>query len=218
MRIYDVEQRSEAWEQLRLGRPTASNFDRIVTPVKGDYAAGARTYAYELICQRRTSWTPPPPSFWMEWGTEHESDAVIAYEAKTGRQTQSVGFVLPDDTDAYGGSPDRFVLEDGQVTRLLECKCPAPTTLIEYLDLGKLPSTYRPQVQGLLWITGLPRCDFFAWHPEIEPFLLTIERDQEYIEKIAEAMTLFLVDLERIASKVRSYDHTAFLFGEVSDG
>jgi hypothetical protein len=206
MRTYDVEQRSEAWEQLRLGRPTASNFNRIVTPVKGDYAAGARKYAYELVAQRIGTWTPPPPSFWMEWGSEHEEAAVSAYEAITGHWTKQVGFVIPNDTDAYGGSPDRFVSKscdwDDPLT-LLEVKCPSPTTLIEYHDLKSLPLEYRAQVQGLLWITGFASCDFFAWHPEIEPFLLTIQRDEVYIGKLTEAMPKFLADLDEIAGKVR---------------
>ena len=84
MKIFDVEQNSEAWDKLRSGRPTASNFSRIITPAKGDYSKQSRTYAYELVAQRLGTWTPDAPTMWMEWGTDHESDAVTAYEARTG--------------------------------------------------------------------------------------------------------------------------------------
>ena len=39
----------------------------------------------------------------------------------TGREVQEVGFILPDGTDSYGGSPDGLVGDDG----ILEIKCPA---------------------------------------------------------------------------------------------
>ena len=216
MRTYDVEQRSEAWERLRNGRPTASNFGRIVTPIKGELSKSCTGYACELVAQRLGVWTPPPPSFWMEWGTEHEEAAVTAYEALTGHVTEKVGFVTPDDTDAFGGSPDRLIpFHNG----LLEVKCPKPETLIEYHVDGKLPSEYKPQVQGLLAITGLTRCDFFAWHPELTPFLLTVKRDEAYIERLLDGLAEFLLLLARIGEKVKRHDHIATLFGEVeTDG
>jgi predicted phage-related endonuclease len=214
MKIFDVTQGSEEWDRLRAGRPTASNFSRIITPAKGDYSKQWIGYACELVAQRLGVWTPPPPSYWMVWGTEHEEAAVTAYEAMTGYTTEKVGFCTPDDTDAFGGSPDRLVTTPIDGRRLLEVKCPAPETLIGYHVDGRLPNDYKPQVQGLLAITGLECCDFFAWHPELTPFLLTVERDEEYIDRILDALAKFLTDLERIASIVKRQDHIALLFGE----
>ena len=42
MKIVDVEQNTPEWEAVRLGKPTASEFHRIITAVKGDLSEQAR--------------------------------------------------------------------------------------------------------------------------------------------------------------------------------
>jgi hypothetical protein len=211
-RRFDCLQGSEEWEQLRSGRPTASEFGRIVTPVRGDYAKGAIEYACEIVAQRLGLHQEPPPSFWMEWGKDHEDDAVMAYETITGNTTEKIGFVMPTFTDAWGGSPDRIANGD----RILEVKCPKPSTLIRYKFEKTLPVEYRAQVQGLLWITGFDYADFFAWHPELEPFLVSVERDEDYIDRMAEAMGLFLIDIAKVAaeSKSETIDGAEVIYGD----
>ena len=114
-----------------------------------------------------------------------------------------MGFVIPDNTDAYGGSPDGLVGDDG----LVEVKCPAPETLIAYHASGEMPVAYRPQVQGLLLITGREWCDFFAFHPELSPFITRIEPDLKYQEKMAAGLLELLREIERIRSAVKRQRH-----------
>jgi len=194
MRIIDVAQRSEEWDKLRA-RPTASNFYKFITPAKGDYSKQATAYACEVIAKRLGVFTEPPPSFWMEWGVENEPHARAAYEARDlGGKVEQVGFIMPDDTDAYGGSPDGLVGDDG----MIEIKCPKPETLISYHATGMLPDQYKPQVQGLLMIAGRDWCDFFAWHPELAPFLIRVHADFGYQAKIAANLLKLLEEIERI--------------------
>ena len=200
MRIYDVIQGSEQWESLRA-RPTASQFGRIVTPARGQVSTQIGKYACEIVAKRLGVYVEPPPTFWMDWGIEHEPCAVDDYEKQTGLKTRTVGFVVPDWTDEYGGSPDRLVDPDG----LLETKCPAPETLISYHAGGELPSDYIPQVQGLLFITGRAWCDFYAWHPQLTPFLIRVEPDPEYHEKLKVGLAACLLEVDRIASLVQSH-------------
>jgi hypothetical protein len=47
----DTIQGSAEWWKLRKGIPTGSQFSRIITAKKGDYAAGAKHYAAELIAE-----------------------------------------------------------------------------------------------------------------------------------------------------------------------
>ena len=48
----DVLQGSEQWHALRLGKPTASAFDKIVTPKKCDLSAASHAYALRLVSER----------------------------------------------------------------------------------------------------------------------------------------------------------------------
>ena len=101
MRIIECRQQTEEWENWR-NRPTASEFSSFITPARGDYSKQATSYAAKVVAKRLRVYTEPPPSFWMEWGCEHEPNAKYAYTQQTGREIQDVGFVLPDHTDAYG--------------------------------------------------------------------------------------------------------------------
>jgi len=208
MRIIDCRQQTEEWERWR-NRPTASGFHKFVTPAHGKYSATAKTYAAEIVAKRLGVYTEPPPTFWMEWGNEHEPNAKHAYTLATGCEIQDVGFVLPDKTDAFGGSPDGLVGDDG----LIEIKCPKPETLIGYHADGELPDQYKPQIQGLLLITGRAWCDFFAFHPNLTPFLLRVESDLDYQDKIATALLKLLDEIARIEACVQRVNHELVSFG-----
>jgi len=198
MRIVEgLLQGSEEWARWR-NRPTASEFSSFITPALGKYSAQATAYACKIVAKRWGVYTEPPPSFWMEWGKEQEPNARAAYEAATGSEVQEVGFILPDGSDAYGGSPDGLVGTDG----LLEIKCPAPETLISYHAWGTLPDQYKPQVQGLLLISGRAWCDFYAFHPSVPAFLLRVAADPKYQTKIAEGLLMLLETIDNIEKKL----------------
>lgn len=197
MRIIDCRQQTESWDELRH-RPTASEFGNFVTPARGDYSKQATAYAAKIISKRKGAYIEPPPSFWMEWGIEHESAAKRAYTALSGNTVTEVGFIMPDHSDSYGGSPDGLV----GVSGMIEVKCPAPETLIGYHAKGELPSNYKPQVQGLLMISGREWCDFFGYHPALPPFLLRVHADEQYQTKIAEGLLRLLEEIKDIERKL----------------
>jgi hypothetical protein len=197
VRIACERQQTEEWDRWRA-RPTASDFYRFVTPAKGQYSAQATAYAAVIVAKRLRVYVEPPPSFWMTWGIENEPSAKVAYTERTGRQIEEVGFVLPDDTDAFGCSPDGLVGTEG----LLEVKCPAPETLICYHGNGELPDQYRPQIQGQLLITGRRWCDFWAWHPQVAPFLLRVDADPVYQDKILECLFQLLKEIKQIEERM----------------
>ena len=198
MRIVCERQQTEEWDRWRA-RPTASDFYRFVTPAKGQYSAQATAYAAVIVAKRLGVYVEPPPSFWMEWGLQHEQEAKHAYTHRTGREVESVGFVLPDHTDTFGCSPDGLVGTEG----IVEIKCPAPETLIMYHGTGELPDQYRPQVQGQLLITGRRWCDFFVYHPQLTPFLLRVEADPVYQEKILNCLIQLLGEIQTIEHRMQ---------------
>ena len=202
MRIIDCRQQSEEWERWR-NRPTASEFHKFCTPARGDYASPASAYAAKIVAKRLGVYTEAPPSWAMERGTDLEPSAKLAYTKATGRDIQDVGFIVPDGTDAYGGSPDGLVGEDG----LVEIKCPLAETMISYHAAGVLPLQYKPQVQGLLLISGRAWCDFYVFHPELTPFLLRVMPDEKYQIKLAACLLMLLHEIERIESHVGLMRH-----------
>jgi len=206
MRVIDCIQGSEEWERLRA-RPTASQFHRICTPAKGQFAASAIDYAGDILAKRAGIWVEPPPSYWMEWGVEHEGEAKEAYTSATGNDVVDAGFIMPDHTDAYGGSPDGLVPTDG----ILEVKCPSPQKLFAWhirsdRDDDYFPLEHKAQCQGLLWISGRAWIDFFAWHPGMKPLLITLLPDLEYHERLSDCM-------DQMRALLDEY-HQHLLYGE----
>ena len=202
MQVFSCRQGSEEWDRLRC-RPTASEFSSFITPARGDYSKQSTAYAAKIVAKRLGVYTEPPPSYWMEWGTEMEPNARHAYTKATGRDVQEVGFIMPDHTDEYGGSPDGLIGDDG----ILETKCPAPETLIAYHANGGLPIQYKPQVQGLLMISGRPYCDFFVFHPGLTPWMMRVEADLKYHEKIRQGLTWLRQQIAVIESRVSRMEH-----------
>ena len=186
----DIEQGSLEWHNLRAGIPTASCFEKILTAT-GKASTQGEAYANQLLAETMTggaveSWEG---NQWSKRGNELEPDAVLFYEMQMDVATEKVGFVT---NYGVGCSPDRFVGDDG----LLEIKCPSPQVHVKYLLKNKMVTEYIPQVQGQLYVTGRKWCDFMAYHPEMPPLIIRVERDEEYITKLSGALGKFLATLE----------------------
>lgn len=187
MKWLDVEQGSQEWLDAHLGIPSASQFDRILTPKKLAPSAAQRKYLCELIAERILSRevVGAASSIWMERGTTLEAEAAAYYELTTDRETRRCGFALTDDGQ-IGASPDRLVGDDG----LLEIKCPMADTHIGYLLFGP-GDEYRLQMQGQLWVTGRRWVDFLSHCPGLPPVLVRIERDPAVLDALTESLPAF---------------------------
>jgi hypothetical protein len=184
MRVNNHEQGSQEWLESRLGRPTASNFSKLLTPT-GKPSSSADAYINELIAQKITG---ELPEFYtndaMARGNELEPAAKTLYELTNDVEVVEVGLCLHDTLEC-GASPDGLVGDDGGI----EIKCPLPHTHVSYLRDGKLPTKYIPQVQGCLWITGRQWWDFMSYHPSMQDLIVRVYRDEAYIKKLADAVT-----------------------------
>jgi hypothetical protein len=180
MRINNHVQGTDEWLASRIGKPTASNFSKLLTPT-GKRSASADGYINELIAQNITREIPEfYKSEAMERGNELEPVAKSMYEFSREVEVVEVGLCLHD-TYECGASPDGLVGDSGGI----EIKCPLPGTHISYLRDGEIPSKYYPQVQGCLWITDREWWDFMSFHPSMEDLIVRVYRDEEYIKKLA---------------------------------
>jgi len=177
----DVEQGSKAWIDARLGKPTSSNFHKIVTK-KGALSSQSVDYACKLIAEEILGYSLDEyVSEFMERGTELEQKAVDYYQFQTGVEVSEVGFCLTDDRKV-GASPDRLVGKRG----LLEIKCPGSEGVHVRNILGDVDEKHKPQTQGQVWVCERDWVDILSFHPEMPPALVRVERDEEYIGLLKE--------------------------------
>lgn len=195
--LHKCEQYSDEYDRLRIGIPTSSKFDKIITP-QGKPSKQWQKYAYHLIAERMLdrkvdSYTSP----YMERGLALEGDAAEFYELQTGTEIELIGFITNDE-NTIGCSPDRLIGEDG----LLEIKVPAPQTQIEYLLTGEIDREYWPQLQGQLFVSGRKYVDILSYHPELPPCIITVERDVEYIACLEKLLGEFNVFIQGVMDKI----------------
>ena len=193
MKIHSVEQGAPEWLSLRLGMPTASEFCKIITPT-GKASTQAEAYSNRLVAELLTGKSADPfaGNDWTTRGNELEADAAAFYELQFGGDIKEVGFITNDE-ETFGASPDRLVDENG----LLEIKCPAPHTHVGNLLDGQIDGKYTPQVQGQMLVTGRSWVDWLSYHPEMQPSIIRIERDEKYLELMRSMLTEFTENLQR---------------------
>jgi hypothetical protein len=198
VKIHNVQQGTTEWLNLRAGIPTASQFDRIVTP-GGNASKSSEPYLFTLLAERLMGHpTVEHVSMWMQRGSQLESEAVLYYEFERDLDTVPVGFIT-NDIETIGCSPDRFVGEDG----LLEIKVPSESIHMGYLlKAGSAYQAYKQQVQGQLWIAEREWTDVLSWHPELPPALVRIERDEQEIAQLAAHVIAFSRKLEEYAAEM----------------
>ena len=92
MIVLDVEQGSIAWQEARLGIPTASAFSRIVTP-GGKPSKSAEQYLGELLAEWVLGYQADDfQSEWAERGKQLEPDARKFYAFHRDADPRRVGF------------------------------------------------------------------------------------------------------------------------------
>lgn len=203
MKIHDHEQGSPEWFRARLGIPTASQFDRLLTPKTRKPARGQDRYLCELL----TEWIfQSPGDSWsnaiVQRGTDLEDEAARWYAFETDQTVEKVGFVTTDDGRA-GGSPDRLVGEDG----ILEIKNPLAVNHLMYSE-GFESLDYIGQRQGYLWLTDRKWVDVLSYHPTLPPYLVRHERDDEWVSAFLEVLDRFCKRLDCLKQKYAEYQET----------
>lgn len=196
-----IQQGSEEWDKVRIGRFTSSEMWRLLTPPKtkeakdaGKLSETALTYinvkvAETITGQQKTSSYAYP----LVFGKEQEPIAIEEFCKKTGFSHEPVGFVAFN--SHAGGSPDGII----NGTDILEVKSPwAIETQLDYLmltdqwDLKRLNPAYYWQCMSNLLFTMKEKCHFVSWdhrYPEDKRIVhLHIKPVAEDFDQIASAI------------------------------
>lgn len=192
-----MEQGGEEWIAARLGKVTASRIADMLARTKSGWSTSRANYAAELVTERLTGiQTDSFKSAAMQWGTDVEPVAKVAYEFVRDAAVEPVGFIDHATIPMAGASPDGLVSDDG----LVEVKCPLTATHIATLLDGKVPSRYVLQMQWQMACTGRAWCDFVSFDPrlpeEMRLFVHRVPRDDAKIAEVENEVVLFLNEVD----------------------
>ncbi|WP_273782933.1 lambda exonuclease family protein [Bartonella sp. ML69XJBT] len=202
-----MEQRTVEWFQARLGKVTASNVYNVLSKTaKGLPTSKYEEYKIKLMTERLTeeisqSYITPA----MQWGIEHEEDALREYAFIYDTEVTRCGFVQHPTIQMAGASPDGLIGEDG----LIEIKClQSPNHLRFFID-DTIKPEYIAQMQFQMGCTGRKWCHFMSYNPNfvgkstsLRMKIKRINRDEEHIEAINKAVEIFLEEIEQEMQKI----------------
>lgn len=200
-----IEQRTDDWFAVRLGKVTASRVADLMAKTKTGYSTSRENYLSQLVLERITG--TKAESFnnaAMQWGTEQEPFARAAYEAAQDVMVEEQGFAPHPTIEMAGASPDGLVGDDG----LVEIKCPNTSTMIETLLTEKVPAKYLAQMQFQMACTGRKWCDYVVFDPRMpakaQLFIKRVNRDDKFIAEMEAEIVKFLAEVQSQVEKLNA--------------
>ena len=190
---HNIEQNTDEWLALRIGKFTAS--------IAADLLMDKTTKGYQNLIakiteERFTGQACESKAFqgnaFTDRGHSLEAVALIDYSTKYFYDTHPMGFV-ESDNHLYGCSPDDLINEDGQI----QVKSPIFATQRKYLEIvkkhkdltpnelmQKIDGRYYKQCQMELFVTEREYNVFYSFHPMLKEVMLKLERDETLIKQI----------------------------------
>ena len=205
MIIHNVEQGSDAWHTLRAGKPTASEFSKLITS-KGKPSESLKPYAMTLAAEKYAGkplddWEG---SGWMRRGKELEPDARDLYEFQHKCDVEQVGFIT-DDLERYGASPDGIMGDSG----MTEIKCLKTEhhvkVLLDFKRTKKCPSGHVQQTQGQLLVAEREWDDLKFNHPDMPLLVIRQYRDEVLIKALQNQLAMVLDERDKILTTLQEF-------------
>lgn len=200
MIVHTFEQGTPEWYEARIGVITASTFDKVITPKTLKISASIECIENLIVSEILTGESAEEfqGNYHTDRGKLLEPDARAIYRMLTNNDMQQVGFITNDEK-TIGCSPDSLVGEHG----LLEIKCPAPKNHVSYLVNKSVGAEYMPQIQGQMLVTGRLWVDVLSYHPKMPPCVIRVNRDEEIIAKLNEALAFAWVNINTKLQSIR---------------
>ncbi len=191
-----VEQGTDEWKALRLGKATASRMADICARTKTGWGASRANYAAQLVAERLTGKVADSYSnAAMEWGNATEAEARAVYAFFRDVTVDAVDFVPHPTIEMSGASPDGCIGTDG----LVEIKCPNTATHIDTLLGRSVPEKYILQMQWQMACTARQWCDFVSYDPRMPEtlrlFVKRVDRDDVLILDLEDKVREFLSEV-----------------------
>jgi hypothetical protein len=197
MIFYNVEQNSDEWDALRIGKFTASSFsDLFMKPETKGYQDAIIKVAYERVTGlSEEKYT----SKFMQRGHDEENLARYAYEMQTFETLENGGFYEYD--KFTGASPDAKILgKNGGC----EFKRPSFRIYNEYLMTKKIPKDYFWQIHGQILCSEWDFVDYMPFsHPNLKQILIRIERDEKVLSLLKEQLLISIEEVKKLIEIIK---------------
>jgi putative phage-type endonuclease len=188
-----IEQGSDEWFALKLGKVSASRISDVMAKGKGNAPSVTRAnYAAQLMLERVTGQKQETYSnAAMQWGVEQEPLARLAYSLHIEAEIEEVAFIDHPFILRSGASPDGLVGTDG----MIEIKNPNTATHIKWALAGEVPPEHVLQMQWQMACAGRQWNDFVSYDSRMpegqQLFVRRLFRDNELIEKLESEVVFF---------------------------
>jgi putative phage-type endonuclease len=208
MKILNVAQGSDEWLRARLGMITGTRLKSVMAGPQAQETLIYELVAEQLSGQQEQVWVNAA----MQWGTDHEDEAVQLFEKGKKKKSEAVGFCISDEYPFLGLSPDRLVKTKDAYTKAIEVKCPTTKTALKYRYDGGIPKEYKWQVVNYFLVCEtLKALDFVVYDPRIinddlKLFVVTVTRKdmQKDIDAAIERIHSFRSKWQEVYDKVKS--------------
>lgn len=216
-----VEQRSDAWFELRKGKITSSEIHKIMGSKKGDEALTetAKTYLLEKVAELfggapHLSHPDGSKPKALEWGIELEDTAVAFYSDKKGILVEKASFI--PFSEYYGGSPDGLV----PTTGVIEVKCPFNSAnhfkhgmIQDDADFKKIAPNYYWQCISNMVCAKAEWCDFISFDPRVNDdyqlFVYRLNWNQEEVDYLHKRLEVAVKYMDELKEKIQNTRVTA---------
>jgi len=197
----DLEQGSDEWHKLRLGKITGSCFHKLL---------GTKTAREKYLYDRANEIVTGCESDGEEYvnvhikrGWEYEPIARAEYIADTFTAVDEVGLMQLGDYMAC--SPDGLVGNDA----VLEIKCPRPEKFFELVEKGfeAIDKKYIYQMQLQMKCTNSKQCHFFnylEWNDEQLTHEIIVTYDESIANLIIERIKLAVKERDEVKNGINS--------------
>lgn len=190
-KFHDIVQEGDVWHNLRKGKATSSNFDKIYANYGKAFGNPAIQYAQKKALERVTGVVDLDSGFkssHMERGNELEPIAAGLYQDFTFNTVRQGGFM---EYGYLGDSNDGNVGEKG----CIEIKCVIANTHWKRITGNDFDKSYKGQIQGHMMIGQKEWCDFVSYCPEFpkdkQLFIKRVYPDLEYQKQLMERLLQF---------------------------
>ena len=206
MIISDHEQNTPEWHAARVGLPTASNANLLIT------STGARSKSLEGYASKLAADTFAGKDIdawegnrFTERGHEIEAEARNWLAFDRDLDIAQVGFCT-DNLSRFGASPDGVIHSDNG---LVEIKCLPKghvKSILYWHEKKKPPPEYLQQIHMQMFVTDSDYCLLCYYHPELPKVVIRVDRESKFDIELDTQLSACIDHRDSVLAQLRAID------------